>query len=101
MQGDAPKHEIDFFYTTTVAEEALFLDEIRSVAARPGFRAHVLHTARDGRLSVDKIVAASGDPSDPEIYMCGPIAMVEAFRNAFMDRGVARGRIHYEEFNFR
>jgi predicted ferric reductase len=101
LQGDAPKHEIDFFYTTTVAEEALFLDEIHSVAARPGFRAHVLHTARDGRLSVKKIAELSGDPSDRDIYMCGPIAMIEAFRIAFMARGVPRRRIHYEEFNFR
>jgi predicted ferric reductase len=101
LQGDAPKHEIEFFYTTTVAEEALFLDEIRLVAARPGLRAHILHTSRDGRLSVDKIVEATDDPSDRDIYMCGPIAMVEAFRSAFMARGVPRSRIHYEEFNFR
>jgi predicted ferric reductase len=101
LQGDAPQHEIDFFYTTTVAEEALFLDEIRSVAARPGFRSHVLHTTRDGRLSVDKIAATCGELSDRDIYMCGPAPMVEAFRNAFMARGVPRPRIHYEEFNFR
>jgi len=33
--------------------------------------------------------------------MCGPIAMVEGFRNAFEAKGVPRRRIHYEEFNFR
>jgi predicted ferric reductase len=101
LQGDAPKPEVDFFYTTTVPEEALFLDEIRSVAARPGFRAHVLHTARDGRLSVDKIVEATGDPSARDVYLCGPAPMLEAFRRAFIARGVPGSKIHYEEFNFR
>ena len=71
------------------------------VAAQPGFRAHVSHSARDGRLSVDKVIAASGELAGKDIYMCGPIVMVEAFRNAFVAKGVPRGRIHYEEFNFR
>jgi predicted ferric reductase len=101
FKTEAPEREIDFFYTTTVAEEALFLDEFERAAKLPGFRAHISHSARDGRLSADKVIAASGDVSGKDIYMCGPIAMVEAFRNAFLARGVPRGMIHYEEFNFR
>jgi predicted ferric reductase len=93
--------EIDFFYTTTVPEEALFLDEIEKAKKQAGFRAHVSHSARDGRLSADKVIAASGDIVGKDIYMCGPAPMVEAFRNAFEVKGVPRGKIHYEEFNFR
>jgi predicted ferric reductase len=93
--------EVDFFYTTNVPEEALFLDEIEKASRQPGFRAHVSHSARDGRLSVSKVIAASGDAAGKDIYMCGPIGMVEAFRNAFQEKGVPRGRIQYEEFNFR
>ena len=96
-----PDREIEFFYTTNVPEEALFLDEIEKASKQPGFRAHVLHTTRDGRLSVDKVIAQTGEASDKDIYMCGPIGMVEAFKNAFMRRGVPAGKIHYEEFNFR
>jgi len=98
---EAPGREIDFFYTTTVPEEALFLDEIEQAARQPGFRAHVSHTARDGRLSVAKVITASGAAAGKDIYMCGPIAMVEAFRNGFAARGMPRRMIHYEEFNFR
>lgn len=93
--------QIDFFYTTRVPEEALFLDEIQEAESHTGFRSHVLHSVRDGRLNVDKVVALSGDPSGKDIYMCGPAAMLEAFRLALMEKGVSAGRIHYEEFNFR
>jgi predicted ferric reductase len=93
--------EIDFFYTTAVPEEALFLDEIKKAEAHTGFRARISHSTRDGRLSADKVIADSGDPAGKDIYMCGPVQMVEAFRNAFVAKGVPPGKIHYEEFNFR
>jgi len=99
--NDSPQREIDFFYTTTVPDEALFLDEIEKAAMQPGFRAHISHSARDGRLSAHKVIATSGEVTGKDIYMCGPIAMVEAFRNTFIAMGVPRGKIHYEEFNFR
>lgn len=101
FESDPPGREIDFFYTTRVPEEALFLEEIQKAETHTGFRAHVLHSVRDGRLSVDKLVALSGDLSGKDIYLCGPVAMLEAFRLAFLNRGVPAGRIHYEEFNFR
>jgi predicted ferric reductase len=93
--------EIDFFYTTTVPEEALFLDEVERAGKHAGFRPHVSHSARDGRLSADRVVAASGDPAGKDIYMCGPPPLVEAFRSAFISKGISPARIHYEEFNFR
>ena len=93
--------EIDFFYTTTVPEEALFLDEIEKAKSHAGFRAHISHSVRDGRLSADKVITASGDIAGRDIYMCGPAPMVEAFRFAFKAKGVPDSKIHYEEFNFR
>jgi ferredoxin-NADP reductase len=46
-------------------------------------------------------VAASGDLAGKDIYMCGPVPMVESFRLAFVSKGVPASKIHYEEFNFR
>ena len=66
-----------------------------------GFQAYISHSVRDGRLSADKLIAASGDLAGKDIYMCGPAPMVEAFRLAFIAKGVPAGKIHYEEFNFR
>ncbi len=93
--------QIDFFYTTTVPEEALFLDEVERAKKHAGFRAHLSHSARDGRLSAEKVMAASGGPAGVDVYMCGPAPMVEAFRLAFAAKGLPPDRIHYEEFNFR
>ena len=95
-------HEVHFFYTVAVPEEALFVDEIQGAAEKHGnFHAHILFTSKDGRLSVDKIIAASGDVTGRDVYMCGPVKMVEAFRDAFQSKGVRPANIYYEEFNFR
>jgi len=67
FEAAPPTREIDFFYTTTVAEEAVFLDEIEKAKKHAGFRAHVSHSARDGRLSADKVIAASGDLAGKDI----------------------------------
>ena len=95
-------HEIDFYYTVAVPEEALFVDEIERAALKhKNFKAHFFYTSRDGRLTVDKISASSGGPAGKDVYMCGPIKMVEAFRDTFTNMGLKAGNIHYEEFNFR
>jgi predicted ferric reductase len=73
--------EVDFFYTTNVPEEALFLDEIEKASRQQGFRAHVSHSARDGRLSVARVIAASGEVADRDIYML--TIGWWSFRNAF------------------
>ncbi len=101
FEANSHDREIDFFYTTTVPEEALFMDEIEKAKKHKGFQAYISHSVRDGRLSADKLIAASGDLAGKDIYMCGPAPMVEAFRLAFIAKGVPAGKIHYEEFNFR
>jgi predicted ferric reductase len=101
FESNPHARQIDFFYTITVPEEALFLDEIERAKKHNGFRAYVSHSARDGRLSAEKVIAASGDPTGKDVYMCGPAPMVEAFRLALAAKGVPPDKIHYEEFNFR
>lgn len=101
FNGDS-RHEIDFFYTVAVPAEALFLDEIEKAAARnKNFRPHISYTSQDGRLSAKKITETSGTVAGKDIYMCGPISLVMAFREAFLQQGAKTENIHYEEFNFR
>jgi predicted ferric reductase len=101
FEANSHDREIDFFYTTTVPQEALFMDEIEKAKKHTGFQAHISHSVRDGRLSADKLIDLSGDLTGKDIYMCGPAPMVESFRKAFIAKGVPAGKIHYEEFNFR
>jgi predicted ferric reductase len=95
--------EVDFYYVVRSRDEALFLDEIESAEKRnPKFRARIRFSNRDGSLTMEEILHRTrGDVTDREIYMCGPIGMVQFFADAFRELNVPRDHIHYEEFNFR
>jgi len=102
MDGNL-NHDVDFYYTVRHPEEALFLDEIEDAAQKnPRLRARVRFSATDGSLTVEEIVKnAGGDVRDYDIYLCGPLPMVQAFTRKFQELGVPGKNIHYEEFNFR
>jgi predicted ferric reductase len=100
--GGEGGQKIDFFYTVSHPGEALFVDEIgRGAAVNPHFRPHITASSEGGRLTVAKIIEASGPVAGRDVYLCGPIAMILAFRDALRKEGVPSSRIHYEEFNFR
>ena len=97
------KHDVDLYYTVRHKEEALFLDEIEAAAkTNHRLKAHIRFSATDGSLTSEDIVRnAGGNVSGHHIYMCGPLAMVQAFEKKFLGLGVPAKNIHYEEFNFR
>jgi predicted ferric reductase len=94
---------VDFYYTVRHPEEALFLDEIRAAAERnPRLRPFIRFSATEGSLSIDHILKNSGgNLKDHDIYLCGPLPMIQAFEGKFRELGVPPNRLHYEEFNFR
>ncbi len=96
-------HDVDFYYTVRHPEEALFLDEIKAAAEKnPRFRPSICFSARDGSLSVEHILKnTQGSLRDYHIYLCGPLPMIQAFEKKFLEAGLPKGQIHYEEFNFR
>ena len=96
-------HDVDFYYTVRHREEALFLDEIENAAKKtPRLKAYVRFSATDGSLTVEEILKNAGsDVRSHEIYMCGPLPMVQAFKNKFKELNVPASQIHFEEFNFR
>jgi predicted ferric reductase len=96
-------HDVDFYYTVRHTEEALYLDEIKAAAiANPRLKTHVRFSATDGSLTVEEIIEnAGGDLHGYDIYLCGPLPMIQAFTRKFQEHGVSGSNIHYEEFNFR
>jgi predicted ferric reductase len=102
MDGNLDR-EVDFYYTVRHPEEAIFLDEIKAAAlANPRLKAHIRFSAVDGSLSTDEIVKdAGGDLLTHDIYLCGPLPMVQAFTRKFQELGVSAKNMHFEEFNFR
>jgi predicted ferric reductase len=102
MDGNL-RHDVDFYYTIRHTEEALFLDEIKAAAVmNPRLKVHVRFSAIDGSLTVEEIVKnAGGDLRGYDIYLCGPLPMIQAFSRKFIEYNVPGKNIHYEEFNFR
>ena len=96
-------HDVDFYYTVRHREEAIFVDEIETVAKKnPRLKARIRFSSTDGSLTAEDVITnAGGNISGHHIYMCGPLPMVQSFEKKFLVAGAAVGNIHYEEFNFR
>lgn len=96
-------HDVDFYYTVRHPEEALFLDEIRDADERnPRLKTHIRFSATEGSLTIDHILKnIHGDVKDYHVYLCGPLPMIQAFEKKLLALGLPKGRIHFEEFNFR
>ena len=94
---------IDFYYSVRTQADALYLAEIRAVAARePGLRVHLIVTTTQGRLTVEQIQRhTSGRLADTHVFLCGPLAMTESFTRGLRAVGVPRDQIHAEHFAFR
>ena len=96
-------HEVDFYYTVRHPEETLFMDEITAAAEKnPRLKARIRCSATEGSLTVEEIVQNTNETlSERDIYLCGPLPMIQAFEKKFLALGVPQNNIHYEEFNFR
>jgi len=96
-------HNVDLYYTVRHPEEAVFVDELEAAAAKnPSLKVHIRYSAKEGSLTIEGIVKnAGGNISGYDVYLCGPLPMMQAFEKKFMDLGLPKSNIHYEEFNFR
>ncbi|HEX6269963.1 MAG TPA: hypothetical protein VFZ43_06995 [Anaerolineales bacterium] len=96
-------HDVDLYYTVRHPEEAIFLEEIEAAALKnPHLKVHIQYSAKEGSLKFEDIVKnAGGDIHSYHIYMCGPLPMMLAFEKKFLDLGLPKENLHYEEFNFR
>jgi predicted ferric reductase len=97
------QHHVDLYYTVRHPEEAIFVDELEAATAKnPSLNVHIRYSAKEGSLTIEDIVKnADGNISGYDVYLCGPLPMIQAFEKKFMDLGLPKSNIHYEEFNFR
>jgi predicted ferric reductase len=99
--GDHDRLDVDFYYCVEREQEAHFLDELRTIAARrPGFRVAVVPRDRDGFLSVERLAAEQPDLRAADVLICGPPVMIESLRAQLTAVGVPPEQIHAEEFGF-
>jgi (2Fe-2S) ferredoxin len=71
---DLSERAIDFYYCTVDSDSAVFLDELRDLAARnPGLRLETVPFDTEGFLTADRVAATSGDLSRRHVFLCtGP-----------------------------
>lgn len=98
--GDAAMDAIEatLCYSVQTADDFVFLAELQAIARqRPKFRLVPWVTAQRGRLTAWALrpyVSFEGR----EFLLCGPKPMMQALKGQLQAAGVARGRIHTEEF---
>jgi len=102
MDGSLQQH-VDFYYTVRHPEEAIFVGELETAAAKnSNLNLHIRYSAKEGSLTIEDIVKnTGGNITGHEVYLCGPLPMIQAFEKKFMELGLPKNNIHYEEFNFR
>ena len=103
LQTSELDRDVDFYYTVRHREEAVFVEELQEAASRhPRLKMRIRFSSTEGSLTVAEIIQnAGGDVRGYDVYMCGPLGMVQAFEQAFRAAGVPADKVHFEEFNFR
>lgn len=91
---------IDLFHTTAAYDHAA-IDKLRRDAADASVRLHVLWDERDGRLDVDRLVAAVPDWRAADVWFCGPAGFGRVLRDGLVALGFPERRFHQELFEMR
>ncbi len=90
---------IDLYYIVKTEPEAVFLQELHSIATRlPGLRVIPWYTKQYGHLTGELIKKYTPDITQREIFLCGPPAMMKGTKTELRKVGISGSRIHSEEF---
>jgi predicted ferric reductase len=92
--------KINLFWSVRHEDEKIYIKDIEEAAREnSNFHYFFIHTAREGRLTVESISKREPILKNKEIYICGPSQMMKSLREQFVKIGVASGNIHSEEFS--
>jgi predicted ferric reductase len=99
---DGSAREIDFYYCTEGPEHAHFLDELYAKAdLHPWFRVVPVRTRSLGRIRAEDIIGVSRPiEHDAAILICGPPAMSANLSMQFVEMGIPRSQLYFEDFTF-
>jgi predicted ferric reductase len=92
-------YSVTLYYTYSEPKDAVFVRELKNIAKASGnFKVITVCSSKEGRLTPEKILEDVKTFDGKEIYICGPGAMIKAFRNRLLEMGVGRKYIRYEHF---
>lgn len=93
-------NEISFYYATRTREEAVYEEEIKKdIDDNPNINVHVSVDEEDGFLNAKNIVSRLNyNLDDVVILICGPHAMMSSLEKQFLELGLSKSQIIYEDF---
>ncbi|MGZ6764674.1 MAG: ferredoxin reductase [Nocardioidaceae bacterium] len=89
--------DIVLVHSESTADDVIFGDELRALAAAGRLRLVEQHTHRGGRLDVVALAALVPDLAQRETWACGPSGLLDAIEEHWAGAGLA-GRLHTERF---
>ena len=100
----AGKIDVKMIYRATSPRDAVFSEELEELAARPGAEVAYLVGKRgnpnmpENPLSPAIIASIVPDIASRDVYVCGPLAMMQAVFESLRELGVPSDNIHSERF---
>ncbi|MDQ5944546.1 MAG: hypothetical protein QG658_615 [Patescibacteria group bacterium] len=97
----ADDYDVDFYYSVKTPDEMVDYSAIVQTTNKHAgkVRFFPIITDKDGFLTAEKIASNSGDLKTVDILICGPPPMMHALTDQFVKKGIAKSRIHTEEFS--
>ncbi|OGY43865.1 MAG: hypothetical protein A2729_05285 [Candidatus Buchananbacteria bacterium RIFCSPHIGHO2_01_FULL_39_14] len=96
--------DVSLLYLNKTQKDIVFKDELEIIAQHYGGRVkHIISEEPDfsgekGRIDQEKIQRLAPDYLSREIYLCGPIPMMDATLKILQELGIPRRQIRYEKF---
>jgi len=102
----APTNDIIVLYSNKTLQDTIFKKELDELSQKHSFPLHYILTEQPdyagekGRLDQEKILRLVKDIKEREVYICGPIPMLDGMRKLIQEKeiGVQHNRIHFEKF---
>ncbi len=113
LLAEEAQSQAQLFYANHAADEVIFAERLAALELHHGGRLQVRHalsqTSADGhgvcgRLDEARcrswLQEAYGErlPQSLEVYMCGPLALMQSLRGVLLDHGVEANRLHQENY---
>lgn len=92
---------VTFFYATKSSDEAVFLDEIKSMIANDiNVRLVPWFSNTEGKLTGERVGSFVDLKSIDRFLFCGPEKMMEDLKKQFIKNNIPEEKIFYESFSF-
>jgi predicted ferric reductase len=96
-----PETSVLLVWSVHDEREAVYADELARLSGEKANLKQVIHsTSRSGHLDTASLDVAA-ELVDHDVFICGPLSMRKALVRQLRALGVARSKIHFEEFRLR